>query len=169
MLARWSLVPLPFLNPACTSGSSWFTYYWRLAWRILSITLLACEMSAIMRQFECSLSLPFVTVWKLTFSSPVATVEFSKFAGILSAALSQPHLLGFEIAQLELHHLQLALFVVLIPKAPLTSHSRMSGSRWVITPLWLSGSLRPFLYSSSVYYCHLFLISSAYVRSIPFL
>ena len=30
-----------------TSGSSKFTYYWSLAWRILSITLLACEMSAI--------------------------------------------------------------------------------------------------------------------------
>ena len=26
----------------------------------------------------------------MTFSSPVATAEFSKFAGILSAALSQP-------------------------------------------------------------------------------
>ena len=33
------------------------------------------------------------------------TFEFSKFAGILSAALSQHHLLGFEIAQLEFHHL----------------------------------------------------------------
>ena len=33
--------------------------------------------------------------WKLTFSSPVAIPEFSKFAGILSAALSQHHLLGF--------------------------------------------------------------------------
>ena len=63
----------------------------------------------------------------------------------------------------------LALFVVMLPKAHLTSHSRMSGSRWVITPSWLSGSWRPFLYSSSVYSCHLFLISSAYVRSIPFL
>ena len=30
---------------------------------------------------------------------------FSQFAGILSVALSQPHLLGFEIAQLEFHHL----------------------------------------------------------------
>ena len=29
--------------------SSWFTYCWSLAWRILSITLLACEMSAIVR------------------------------------------------------------------------------------------------------------------------
>ena len=43
--------------------------------------------------------------WKLTFSSPVATVEFSKFAGILSTALSQHHLSGFEITQLEFHHL----------------------------------------------------------------
>ena len=31
--------------------------------------------------------------------------EFSKFAVILSAALSQHRLLGFEIAQLEFHHL----------------------------------------------------------------
>ena len=39
------------------------------------------------------------------FSSPVAAAEFSKFAAILSAALSQHHLLGFEIAQLEFHYL----------------------------------------------------------------
>ena len=31
----------------------------QLIWRILSITLLACEMSAIVRQFEHSLALPF--------------------------------------------------------------------------------------------------------------
>ena len=43
MLAVWSIFPLPFLNAACTSGSSWFTYCWSLAWRILSIILLACE------------------------------------------------------------------------------------------------------------------------------
>ena len=46
-IAIWSLILLPFLNPAWTSGSSWFTYCWSLAWRILSITLLACKMSAI--------------------------------------------------------------------------------------------------------------------------
>ena len=54
-------------------------------------------------------------------------------------------------------------------KAHLISHSRMSGSRWVITPSWISGSWRSFLCSSSVYSYHLFLISSASVRSIPFL
>ena len=64
--------------------------------------------------------------------------------------------------------IELALLVVMLPKAHLTLHSRMSGSRLVITPLWLSGSWRSFLHSSSVYYCHLFLISSASVRSILF-
>ena len=53
--------------------------------------------------------------------------EFSKFAGILSAALSQHHLSGFGIAQLEFHHLSLALFIGMLSKAHLTSHSRMSG------------------------------------------
>ena len=43
--------------------------------------------------------------WQLTFSSPAATAEFSKFAGILNAALSQHYLSGFEIAQSEFHHL----------------------------------------------------------------
>jgi len=63
----------------------------------------------------------------------------------------------------------LALFVVMLPKAHLTSHSRMSGSTWVTTPSWLSWSWKSFLYSSSVYSCHLVLVSSAYVRSIQFL
>ena len=58
----------------------------------------------------------------------------------------------------------LALFVAMLPKAHLTLHSRMSGSRWVIT----SWSWSSFLYSSSVYSCHLFLISSAsvFLRSV---
>ena len=47
MLAIWSLVPLPFLNPTWTSGSSQFMCCWSLAWRLLSITLLAYKMSAI--------------------------------------------------------------------------------------------------------------------------
>ena len=34
----------------------------------------------------------------------------------------------------------LALFVEMLPKAQLTSHSSMAGSRWVTTASWLSGS-----------------------------
>ena len=62
----------------------------------------------------------------------------------------------------------LDLFVTMVPKAHLTSYSRMSGSRWMNPQSWLSGLWRSFLYSS-VYSCHLFLIFSAYVRAIPFL
>ena len=43
----WFLCLFP--KPAWTCGSSGFTYCWRLAWRMLSITLLACEMNAIVR------------------------------------------------------------------------------------------------------------------------
>ena len=98
--------------------------------------------------------------WKLPFSSPVATAEFSKFAGILSAALSQHHLLEFGIPSPPL-----ALFIMMLPKAHLTLPSRMCSSRWVFTPSWLSRSWRSFLYSS-VYSCHLFLRSSASAPSI---
>ena len=59
-----------------------------------------------MQYFEHSLALPFFGIgMKTDLSSPVATAESSKFAGLLSAALSQHHLLGFEIAQLEFYHL----------------------------------------------------------------
>ena len=60
----------------------------------------------------------------------------------------------------------LALFIVMFPRANLTSHSRMFSSRCMTT--WLSRSLRPFLYSS-VDSCYLFLISSAFVSSLLFL
>ena len=41
----------------------------------------------------------------------------------------------------------LALSIMMLSKAHLTSHSRMSGSGWVITPSWLSGPWRSLLYS----------------------
>ena len=85
MLAIWSLVPLPFLKPAWTSGSSRFTYCWSLAWRILRILLYQrvrwvqlCGSLSIL--WHC-LSLGLER--KLTFTSPVPTAKFSKFAGIL--------------------------------------------------------------------------------------
>jgi len=62
----------------------------------------------------------------------------------------------------------LGLFIVMLPKAHLTSHSRMSGSRWVIIPSWLSWSWKSFGNRSSVYSSCL-LVSSASVMSIPFL
>ena len=62
MLAIWSLVPLPLflffysplpsLKPAWTSGSSQFKYCWSLAWRILSITLLASAAAAAAKSLQ---------------------------------------------------------------------------------------------------------------------
>ena len=130
-----------FLNPAWTSGSSQFTYCWSLAWRILSITLLACGMSAIVGQFEYSLALPFFGigtkidlfqscghcwVFQICWHIECSTFTASSFRTLNSST--------------EIPSPPLALFVVMLPKAHLTSHSRMSGSRWVITPSWLSGS-----------------------------
>ena len=159
MLAIWCLLPLPFLKPTWTLGSSrfhvvlkpglenfehYFTSLWdecscAVAWAFFGIAFL----------WDCNENWPFPVV---------ATAEFSKFAGILRAELSQHHLSRFEIAQLEFHHRiwnsstgipspLLALLVVMLSKAHLTLHSRMSGSRWVITPSWLSWSWRSFLVS----------------------
>ena len=125
MLAIWSLVPLPLLNPAWTSASLWFAYYWRLAWRILSITLLACEMSAIVWWFENSLALPFFKtgrktdlfhfcdhcwvfqIWWHTERSTFTASSFRIWNNI--TGISSP---------------PLTLFIVMLPKAHLTSHSK---------------------------------------------
>ena len=154
MLTIWSLVLLSFLKPAWISGSSWFVYSWSLAWRILSITLLACEMSAIVR-FEHSLALPFFGismktdifqscgncwVFQICWCIECSTFTASSFR-IWNSSTGMPSP-------------PLALFIVMLPEAHLTSHSNMSGSRWVFT---------------SVYSYHLFLISSASDRFIPFL
>ena len=146
MLTIWSLVPLPFLNPAWTSASSQFRYCWRQPWRILSITLLACEMSAIVWQFKHSLALPFFGIgmktdlfqscghcWVLQIWGHIGCSTFTASSFTIwnsSTGIPSP---------------PLALFIVMLPKAHLASHSRMSGSRWVITPSWLSGSWRCFL------------------------
>ena len=58
-----------------------------------------------------------------------ASTEFSHSDDISSAALSQHHLLGFEKSSAGIPSPPLALFVVMLPKAHLTSHSRTSGSK----------------------------------------
>ena len=71
---------------------------------------------------------------------------------VLGTLLSFPNLLAYwmqhfdsiifqDLKQLNWNSIpSLASFVVMLPKAHLTSYSRMSDSRWVITLLWLSGS-----------------------------
>ena len=144
MLAIWSLVPPSFLSPAWTSGNSWFTYSWNLAWRILSITFSVwdeCNCAVVWTFFGIGMKTElfqayghcwvFHICWHIECST-LAAASFriwNSSAGIPSSPL--------------------AFFIVMLPKARFTSHRRMSGSRWVITPSWLSGTLRSFLYSSS--------------------
>ena len=163
----WKFSVHVLLKPSLENFEHYFASMWNecscaIVWTFFGIVFL----------WNWNENWPFPVLWSLLFS---------KFTGILSEALSQHHLLGSEIAQLEVGSQgirkvtgkfpspSLALSIVMLSKAHLTSDSRMSGSRWVITPSWLSESCRSFLYSFSVYSCHLFLISSASVRSIPFL
>ena len=67
--------------------------------------------------------------------------------------------------------LPLALFIVMLPKAYMNSHSRMSGLGWFLHhgDYLTHEDFFFFLYSSSVNSYDLFLISSASIWSIPFL
>ena len=94
------------------------------------------------------------------------------FSNLLTYWVQHLHSIIFQdLKELNWNSITFTSFVwcVTLPKVHLTSHSMMSGSRWVITSSRLSGLWRSFLYSSSVYSCHLLLISSASVRSISFL
>ena len=112
------------LKPAWTYGSSQFLYHWTLAWRILSRTLLACEMCAIVQWFEHSLALSFFgiviktdlfqscghywvcqTCWHIECSTLIAS-SFRIWNN--STGIPLP---------------PLALFLVMLPKTHLTSHS----------------------------------------------
>ena len=135
-------------------------------WRNSSSSLLTWEMNAMVWWFEHSLVLPlwwigmrndffqscghswaFQICWHIECSTLIA----SSFRILSSSA--------------EIPSPPLALLAAVLPRAHLTSHSRMSDSEWEITPLWLSELLRSFLYSS-VYSSYLFLISSASIRSL---
>ena len=128
-------------------------------------------MSAIVQLFDHSLALPFFGIGVKTdlFQSCGHCWIFQICWHIECSTFTAS---SFSIwnSSTEIPSPPLALFIVMLSKAHLTSHSRMSGYRWVrvITPSWLYGSWKSFLYSS-VFSCHLFLISSAYVRSISFL
>ena len=134
MLAIWSLVPLPFLKPAWTSGSSQFTKCWSLAWRILSITSMwdECNCAVVWAFFgivflwdrnenwllqSCGHCWVFQICWHIESSTFTASSFriWNSSTGIISPPL--------------------ALFVVMLSKAHLTSHSRMSGNALLIVKI----------------------------------
>ena len=165
MLTIWSLVPLPFLNPAWTSGT--FTVHVLLK---VGLENFQHYFTSVFDECNCAV------IWALFGIAFLRDWNENSLFPVLWALLSFPYLLAYWCSTFTVSYFRiwnsstgipsplLALFVVMFSKAHLTSHSRMSGSRWVIIPMWLSVSWRSLLYSS-VYCCHLFLISSACFRS----
>ena len=157
MLAIWSLVSLPVLNPAWTYGKFLvhvlakpslenFEHYFASMWN-------KCNCEVVWTFFGTAFlwdwneNRPFQSyghcwVFQICWHIECSTFIASSFR-IWNSSTGMPSP-------------PLALFLVMLSKAHLTSHSRMSGSRSVITPSWLSGSWRSFSYCS-VYSYHLFL------------
>ena len=120
MLAIWSLVALPFLNPAWTSGNSQYMYCWSLGWRILSITLLACsliEMSEVWSVFglsflwDCNENWPFLVLWPLLSFPNLLAYWVQHFHSIIfqdwnsSTGIPSPLLALFKVILPEAHWL----------------------------------------------------------------
>ena len=104
--------------------------------------------------------------WKLTFSSPVATAEFSKFAGI-HIECSTLAASSFRIwnSSTGIPSRLLSLFVVMLPKVHLTLHSRcLALDEWSHHYLGHED-----MFCTVLCILVTFLISSTSVRSIPFL
>ena len=134
------------INPAWISGHSQFMQCWSLAWRILSITLLAWEMSAIVQWFEYALILPF-----LGTGMRIYLFQFCDYCQVFQICwhieCSTSIAPSFRIlnSSAGIPSPPLTLLIAVCPKAHLTSHSRKFGSGWVTRPSWLSRSLRFFL------------------------
>ena len=102
----------------------------KLAWRILSITLVVCEMSVIMRYFEHSLALPFFGIGMKTdlFQSCGHCWVFQICWHIECSTFTASSLRIWN-SSTGIPSPPLALFVVMLPKTHLTSYSKISGSR----------------------------------------
>ena len=154
-LKIWKFTVHVLLKPGLENFEHYFTSMWdecncAVVWAFFGIAFLR----------DWNENWPFPVLWPLLSFPNLLAYWVQHFHSIIFQDLN---------SSIGIPSHPLALFIVMLSEAHLTSHSRMSDSRWVITPSWLSGLLRSFLYSSSLYSCHLFLISSASVRSIPFL
>ena len=147
MLAIWSLVPLPFLNPGLNiweftvhirlkPGLENFEYYFASLWNECNcVIVIVWAFFCIAFLWDRNENWPFPVLWPL---------------------LSFPNLLAYWMQHFTASFLRIwnsstgiplpwpSLFIMMLLKAHLTSYSKMSGSRWVITTLWLSGSWRSF-------------------------
>ena len=150
----WKYVVHVFLKPGLKNFEHYFPSVWDecycvIVWAFFGIAFLLDWLE----------NWPFPVLWPLL-----------SFPNLLAYWVQHFHSIIFQdlIYSAGIPSPPLALFIVMLPKARLTSQYWRSGSRWVITSSWLSGPWRSFLCSCYVYSCHLILISSTSVMSIPF-
>ena len=111
------MINLPIFRTELISDSSTFSKSSLNIWKFTVHLLLKPDLENFEHYFaslwdecNCAVVWTFVCIyflwdWNENWPCPVLwPLFFSKFVGILSAALSQQHILGFEIAQLEFHH-----------------------------------------------------------------
>ena len=135
-----NLIPFSFAlsKSSLYIWSSQFTSSWSLAWRIFEYYLASMEMSTIIWLFEHSLESSFFGigmktdlfqscghcwVFQICWHIECCTLTASSYSLLNSSA-------GIPSSPL-------ALFMVMLPKVHLTSHSRISDSKWVNISLWL--------------------------------
>ena len=141
MLEIWSLVLLPFVK---TSLNIWkftvhvfvkpglenFEHYLTSVWDECNC-IVVWTFFGIAFLWDWNENWPFPVLWPL--------LSFSNFLAYWAQHLTAS---SYRIwnSSTGIPSPPLALFVVMLPEAHLTLHSRMSAFRWVIIPLWLSGS-----------------------------
>ena len=121
----WKFMDHILLKPGLENFEHYFTSMWdecncALVWAFLALPFFGIEMKTDLFQ-SCGHCWVFQICWHIEHSTFTASSFriWNSSAGIPSPPL--------------------AFFIVMLPKAHLTLHSRTSGSRSVITPLWLSG------------------------------
>ena len=132
---------------AIWSGSSDFSKSISNIWKFMVYILLKPGLENFEHYFasmwgdcNCAVFLTFLGIalfwdWNETWPFPVLWPLLS-FPNLLAYWVQHFNSITFRlwISSTGIPSPPLAFFVVMLPKAYLTSHSRMSGSRWVITP-----------------------------------
>ena len=138
MLAIWPLAPLPFLNPACNiwkfsvhillkSSLENFDNYLTRMWN-KCICVVVYTFSGISLLWNWHENWPFPVLWPL-LSLP----------NLLAYWVQHFHSISFRIwnSSTGIPSPPLALFLVMLSKAHLTSHSKMSGLDHTIVVIWI--------------------------------
>ena len=151
------LCPYPMNVGNLISGSSAFfksiLSIWKFTVRILlksGLENLGHYFACVWDEYNCAVvwalfGIAFLWDWNKNWPFPVLWPLMS-FPNVLAYWVQHFTASSFRIwkSSTGIPSRPLALFVVMLPKAHLTLHSRMSGSKWVITPSWLSGSIWSF-------------------------